>query len=217
MSLTFSQCFVIWARILRLRSLFSAYVQAPNFCASCVSVECLVTWSTMYGRAEDKIPCQTVKYPRCKHRILCFRKRRFFAYGKQSHEIGPRWYEKGRWFRCENVCFAMEQKTLWLSTERMASILYCILCFVGLILPVSACSFCNHPRMRNHDFVTMWTCHIIIYFIWCHQLFENKVLILPTQHFFHGCQLPLIAGILILCLLLMLTHLRSQIIKQNIS
>ena len=32
--------------ILRLQSRFPAYVQAPNFCASLVSVECLVTWST---------------------------------------------------------------------------------------------------------------------------------------------------------------------------
>ena len=31
--------------ILRLRSRFPAYVQAPNFCASLLSVECLVTWS----------------------------------------------------------------------------------------------------------------------------------------------------------------------------
>ena len=35
-----------YCRILRLRSWFPAYVQAPNFCASLVSVECLVTWST---------------------------------------------------------------------------------------------------------------------------------------------------------------------------
>ena len=35
-----------YRRILRLRSRFPAYVQAPNFCASLVSVECLVTWST---------------------------------------------------------------------------------------------------------------------------------------------------------------------------
>ena len=31
-----------YRRILRLRSRFPAYVQAPNFCASLVSVECLV-------------------------------------------------------------------------------------------------------------------------------------------------------------------------------
>ena len=35
-----------YRRILRLRSRFPAYVQAPNFCASLVSVECLVTRST---------------------------------------------------------------------------------------------------------------------------------------------------------------------------
>ena len=35
-----------YRRILRLRSRFPAQVQAPNFCASLVSVECLVTWST---------------------------------------------------------------------------------------------------------------------------------------------------------------------------
>ena len=34
-----------YSRILRLWSQFPAYVQAPNFCASLVSVECLVTWS----------------------------------------------------------------------------------------------------------------------------------------------------------------------------
>ena len=36
----------LYRRILRLRSRFPAYVQAPNFCASFVSVECLVTRST---------------------------------------------------------------------------------------------------------------------------------------------------------------------------
>ena len=35
-----------YLRILRLRSRFPAYLQAQNFCAGLVSVECLVTWST---------------------------------------------------------------------------------------------------------------------------------------------------------------------------
>ena len=43
-----------YRRILRLRSPFSAYRQAPNFSASCVSVECLVT--RYYARAQVKNP-----------------------------------------------------------------------------------------------------------------------------------------------------------------
>ena len=35
-----------YRRVLRLRSRFPAYVQAPNFCTSLVSVECLVTRNT---------------------------------------------------------------------------------------------------------------------------------------------------------------------------
>ena len=42
-----------------------------------------------YARAEAKIPRLLVKYTCHKHKIICFRKCRFFAYGKQSHEIGP--------------------------------------------------------------------------------------------------------------------------------
>ena len=42
-----------------------------------------------YARAEAKIPRLPVKYTCHKHKIICFRKCRFFAYGKQSHEIGP--------------------------------------------------------------------------------------------------------------------------------
>ena len=42
-----------------------------------------------YARAEAKIRRLPVKYACRKHGIPCFRKRRFYAYGKQSHEIGP--------------------------------------------------------------------------------------------------------------------------------
>ena len=41
-----------YRRILRLRSRFPAYVQAPNFCASLVSVECLITWSTQAQKSK---------------------------------------------------------------------------------------------------------------------------------------------------------------------
>ncbi len=64
-------------------------VQAPNFCASCVSKECLVAWST--HAHQQKLPANpwntldlSTEFPAS---VEC----RFFAYGKQSHGIGPRW------------------------------------------------------------------------------------------------------------------------------
>ena len=44
--------------------------------------------NTEYARAEAKIRRLPVKYACRKHIIPCFRKRRFCAYGKQSHDIG---------------------------------------------------------------------------------------------------------------------------------
>ena len=44
-----------YRRVLRLRSRFPAYVQAPSFCTSLVSVECLV------GMAEAKVRRQPLK------------------------------------------------------------------------------------------------------------------------------------------------------------
>ena len=64
-------------------------VQALKFCASCVtcvSEECLVLWST-------RPPKQKFLLTREIHSqgagIPCLCKHRFFAYGKQSHEVGP--------------------------------------------------------------------------------------------------------------------------------
>ena len=62
-------------------------VQAPNFCTSLVSVECLVAWST--HAQKPKFAASPVKYACRKHRIPRFRKRQCCAYGKQSHEIRP--------------------------------------------------------------------------------------------------------------------------------
>ena len=77
-----------YRRILRLRSRFPAYLLAPNTCASLVSVECLlVTWSTH---------AQTPKFASNPWNRLAVStefpasvERRFCAYGKQRHEIGP--------------------------------------------------------------------------------------------------------------------------------
>ena len=55
-------------------------VQAPNFCASCIREECLVTWSPLVCEIHLKYSWNSL----CKH---CF-----FACCKQSHEIGPRCY-----------------------------------------------------------------------------------------------------------------------------
>ena len=73
-------------QMLRLQSQFPAYVQAPNFCASLVSVECLVMWS-MHTQ-KPKFAANSWNTPGLKHKIPCFRKCRFCSYGKQSREIG---------------------------------------------------------------------------------------------------------------------------------
>ena len=58
--------------------------QVPNFCASCVSEECLVTRSQAH---KPKYPADLWNCLEVKLGISCFRKRWFFACGKQSHGV----------------------------------------------------------------------------------------------------------------------------------
>ena len=59
-------------------------MQAPNFCASCVSEECLVMWQMH----QVKIPANLWNLLDVKHGIPFFHKHWFFD--KQSHDNGPR-------------------------------------------------------------------------------------------------------------------------------
>ena len=73
------------AEILRLRSRFIAYVQAPNFCTSLVKMPNKVE----YARAEAKIRASPWNTLAVSTDFSASVSARFCAYGKQSHEIGP--------------------------------------------------------------------------------------------------------------------------------
>ncbi len=66
-----------------LHSALTLTGQALNFCASCVSEECITTRSTHARTWAKNSPANLWKwYARRKRGISCFRKRRFFAHGK---------------------------------------------------------------------------------------------------------------------------------------
>ena len=75
-----------YRRILCLQHHSPLTVQAPNFCASCVNKEYLIMWS-MHPH-KQKFPLNPTKNALYKHKTPCCN--RFFAYDKQSHEIGSR-------------------------------------------------------------------------------------------------------------------------------
>ena len=72
----------------RVKTMFLFFLNSFNVYVEGECVECLVLLST-HAHKPKFAAYHEICLP-CKHRIPCFRKRRFCAYGKQSHEIGHR-------------------------------------------------------------------------------------------------------------------------------
>ena len=88
---------------------------APNFCANLVSVECLVMWSTHSHKQKfTASPWNTLAVST---EFPDFRKRRFCAYGKHSHEIGPCMVPFCAWVLACDLADPMESVEVVLSAQ----------------------------------------------------------------------------------------------------